>query len=262
MGKPLLHNYQVNIPGLGMVDDVLKIQKCSMKSVKTNAVLNSFVESKKLTLSKTKCHRIHISKKKPGSIKECMNLKIHDDAMVNSDREKYLGDLVDKTGRIRATIEERKTKGCALVAEIMAILDEIPLGSHKMEIGLHLRQAMLINGILYNSEVWHAISEEEIRMLEMVDEHLLRSIVKGHSKTPLEFLYLEVGAMPIRFIQYIKCLYSAMKKSSCCILCGQGWLMSEIISVQGSRITSSVLYVRMLEMTNPTYWSALNCKAE
>ena len=120
--------------------------------------------------------------------------------MVNSDREKYLGDLVDKTGRIRATIEERKNKGCALVAEIMAILDEIPLGSHKMEIGLHLRQAMIINGIFYNSEVWHAISEEEIRMLEMVDEHLLRSIVKGHSKTPLEFLYLEVGAMPIRFI--------------------------------------------------------------
>ena len=55
-------------------------------------------------------------------------------------------------------------------------------------------------GILYNSEVWHSISGEEIRMLEMVDEHLLRLLVKGHSKTPLEFLYLEVGAIPIRFI--------------------------------------------------------------
>ena len=107
--EDLLYKYknQVDIPSLGMVDDVLNIQKCSMKTVKTNAVINSFVESKKLTLSKTKCHRIHISKKKPGSIKECMNLKIHDYAMVNYDREKYLGDLVDKTGRIRATIEER-----------------------------------------------------------------------------------------------------------------------------------------------------------
>ena len=31
-----------------------------------------------------------------------------------------------------------------------------------------------------------------------VDEHLLRSLVKAHSKTPPEFLYLEAGA--VRFI--------------------------------------------------------------
>ena len=37
-------------------------------------------------------------------------------------------------------------------------------------------------------------------MLERVDEHLLRSLVKGHSKMPKEFLYLEAGAVPIRFI--------------------------------------------------------------
>jgi hypothetical protein len=33
-----------------------------------------------------------------------------------------------------------------------------------------------------------------------VDEHLLRALVRGHAKTPLEFLYLEAGAIPIRFI--------------------------------------------------------------
>jgi hypothetical protein len=37
-------------------------------------------------------------------------------------------------------------------------------------------------------------------MLETVDEHLLRFLVNGHSKTTLEFLYLEAGAIPIRFI--------------------------------------------------------------
>ena len=69
-----------------------------------------------------------------------------------------------------------------------------------MEIGLELRQAMLLNGMLYNSEVWHSITENEIKMLEKVDEHLLRSLVKGHSKTPLEFLFLEAGATPLRFL--------------------------------------------------------------
>ena len=172
----------------------------SMDSVKGNAVINAFIESKKLTLNKSKCHRIHVSKNQHETSSNCPELKVHSDKMDNSDKEKYLGDVVDKSGKIRATIEDRKSKGHALVAEINAILEEIPLGQHKMEIGLHLRQAMLLNGMLYNSEVWHSITEQEIRLLETVDEHLLRSMVKGHSKTPLEFLYLETGALPIRFI--------------------------------------------------------------
>ena len=71
-------------------------------------------------------------------------------------------------------------KGYAAVAEILAILEEIPLGKHKMEIGLQLRQAMLLNGMLFNSEAWHSISDVEMKMLEKVDEHLLRSLVQGH----------------------------------------------------------------------------------
>ena len=55
--EELLYKYkiQVKIPSLGMVDDVLSITKCSTDAVKTNATINSFIESKKLTLSKTKC---------------------------------------------------------------------------------------------------------------------------------------------------------------------------------------------------------------
>ena len=86
------------------------------------------------------------------------------------------------------------------MSEILAIVNDIPLGQYKMEIGLMLRQAMLLNGVLFNSEAWHAISEKEIKLLEAVDEHLLRSLVGGHAKTPLEFLYLEAGAIPIRYI--------------------------------------------------------------
>jgi hypothetical protein len=43
--EELLNKYkdQVNIPSLGMVDDVLSIQKCSVDSVRANAVINSFI---------------------------------------------------------------------------------------------------------------------------------------------------------------------------------------------------------------------------
>ena len=69
-----------------------------------------------------------------------------------------------------------------------------------MEIGLKLRKAMLLNCVLFNSEAWHGVTDQDINILESIDEHLLRSLVKGHANTPLEFLYLEAGAVPLRFL--------------------------------------------------------------
>ena len=97
-------------------------------------------------------------------------------------------------------MKERRNKAVAIVAEILAILEDIPLGKYKMEIGLKLRQAMLLNGVLYSSEAWHGVTDSDIKLLETIDEHLLRSLVNGHAKTPIEFLYLEAGAVPIRFL--------------------------------------------------------------
>ena len=93
-----------------MVDDVLAVQKCSGASVAVNAVINSFVEMKKLTLSKKKCSKIHVGKNKTC----CPNLKIHDAPMKNSDKEKYLGDQLNKASKIRITIDERVAMGLFL----------------------------------------------------------------------------------------------------------------------------------------------------
>ena len=70
----------------------------------------------------------------------------------------------------------------------MAIIEEFPFGQHKLEVAMKLREAMLLNGILYNSEPWHGITQKHIKNLEAVDEALLRNILKAHSKTPKELL--------------------------------------------------------------------------
>ena len=64
--------------------------------------------------------------------------------MRESKQEKYFGDIINTSGTNRNTIADRKNKGYGIVNEILAILDEIPLGRFKMEIGLKLRQAMLL----------------------------------------------------------------------------------------------------------------------
>ena len=63
-GKTLYrYKRQVSIPPLGMIDDILAVSECGTNSVKTNAIINSFIDSKKLKLSDKKCKKIHIGNK-------------------------------------------------------------------------------------------------------------------------------------------------------------------------------------------------------
>ena len=200
MGQPVHHHHKgiVAVPPIYMVDDIMSIKKCS-ESGSINAVINSFIEMKKLKLNQKKCNRIHIGKNNNA----CPELKVHDEKMNNSNQEKYLGDILSSSGSIKATISQRVSKGYGILSEIKAIIDEIPLGNYKLEMGLKLRQAMLVNGLLFNSEAWHAVALDDIISLEKIDEALLRYLLDCHSKVPLGFLYLESWAIPIRFIIHI-----------------------------------------------------------
>ena len=75
------------------------------------------------------------------------------------------------------TLISRKSRAFAILSEIKALLYEIPLGSIKIEIGLALREAWFINGILFNSEVWGTYSEKHVNELEVVDHMILRAIL-------------------------------------------------------------------------------------
>ena len=197
--KPeLLFYYKgiVGTPPLQMIDDILGIQKCSNKSLQLNSVINTFINLEKLKLSSAKSQNVHIGKSKI----ECHKLKVHGSIMKGSNQQTYLGDIIDKTGKQRPNIEKRKQKGFGIIANILAIINEIPLAHLKIEAGLKLREALFINGILYNSEAWQGIEEKEIISLEKVDEALLRGILSAHPKIPIEALYLETQTIPIRFI--------------------------------------------------------------
>ena len=197
--KPeLLYYYKgiVGIPPLQMVDDILGIQKCSRVSLKLNAVIDTFMNLEKLKLSDKKCQNVHVGSQNI----QCQTLKVNGCKMRNTNQEKYLGDYIDKSGSSRPNIEYRKSRGYGILSNIIAIINEVPLAHWKVQAGLSLRQAMLINGILFNSEAWHGVDEKDIMVLEKVDEALIRSILSAHPKIPLEALYLETKSVPIRFI--------------------------------------------------------------
>ena len=128
----ILYKYkgEVEVPILGMVDDVLAVNKCSNEVVTSNATVNMFMELNKLKLSGTKCHRMHIGKQ----CLECPELNVHDNKMKTSLQEKYLGDIITSDGKQDKNISSRISRAWSYLAEIKALLNEFPFVKEKQKL--------------------------------------------------------------------------------------------------------------------------------
>ena len=209
----------VGIPPLAMVDDLFLMAGCGLPSVLINAFINAKTNSKKLQFGADKCHKLHVGK----HCDLCPNLYIDKWKMLETDQvetgltsheevldevhlmetkeeEKYLGDIIMNNGKNTKNIKARRDKGEGNVRQIMSILDDMCFGPYQFEVASILRESLLINSILTNSEVWYNLSKKEIEQLEQIDEELLRKILETGRSTPKVMLYLEMGCLPIRYI--------------------------------------------------------------
>ena len=106
----LQYNYRgdENIPigVMSMVDDTLQVQECGTKSVSCNSVVNSYVETQRLTFSTDKSLQMNIGKH-TNCKQKCPQLKVHNTNMKHSDATKYLGNIVTSKGVVSATVQDR-----------------------------------------------------------------------------------------------------------------------------------------------------------
>ena len=199
-----LYSYKgkVKVMPLAMVDDLLAINSCGDKSLNMNIMINSSIEMKKLRFhtpdekGKSKCHGIHVGKQTT----ECPDIRVHGCPIEKVKSDTYLGDVISNDGKNKLNIEARVSKGLGLVSQIMDILKCVSFGAHFFEIAVTLRNSILINGMLTNSEVWYGLTTNDVTQLEEVDRLLLRQILSVASTCPVEALYLELGCVPLGFI--------------------------------------------------------------
>ena len=198
-----------NIPigVLGMIDDTLAISECGSDSIRKNAVINSFMESERLTLSEEKSVVLHYGSERKCVV-PCPTLRVHNEPMLKKTDAKYLGNMLSTEDGLNATIEDRRSKGWGKIASIMGILSEVDMGVHKLEAGLKLREAILINSVLYSAEAWSGVTQKHLARLEVVDTALLRKLTGGHSKCPTEFHHLETRTWKLRHhLTYLRLMY-------------------------------------------------------
>ena len=82
----------------------------------------------------------------------------------------------------------------------MILLEEVGFGPFYFETAVLLREAIFVNGILFNIEVSYGLTQEDINRLEMLDNLLMKKIMSAHSKSPTETLFLSLGCIPLKWI--------------------------------------------------------------
>ena len=132
-----------------MVDDLVVVTECGSKAIEANSIINTFIENQKLTFSDKKCYQMHVGNPKLC----CPLLNVHEKKISRTNETKYLGNILSSDASTKSNTKIRTSKAYGIVAEILSIVNEIPFGKFQLVVGLQLREFMLINGTLYNSEV-------------------------------------------------------------------------------------------------------------
>ena len=187
-----LYKNAVYVPPLGMIDDIASFSMSGSDAIKTNAIINAKIESKKLEFGPTKCFNIHIGKLENTH----SNLKVHNDVLNVKEYETYLGDVINRTGSNENNVENRRSLGLAAINQMMSMINLTSLGHFFFEIALILRDSILLSKLVFNSEVWYKVTPKQLEKLEQIDESYFRKIMDVPKTTP------KVGMWKITFMIY------------------------------------------------------------
>ena len=214
-----LYKGEVEIPPLGMVDDLLCVSECGPVTSMLNGYINCKTSSKKLMFGVEKCKKLHVGNKnfdfkcqnllvdkwteieiKGEDLQETSYKDVYDGQHMieQKEEEKYLGDIVSIDGRNIKNIKARINKGVGIVNRIMTMVNGIPFGRQYFQVGIILRNCLLASSMLFNSEAWYNVTKSELDLLESIDLSLLRQLLNAPKGTPKEMIYLELGILPFR----------------------------------------------------------------
>ena len=87
----------------------------------------------------------------------------------DSNQERYLGNIINSSGKNDSNIAAQVSKGQGIIKQIMNILGDICFEKFNFLAAKILRESLFLNRILLNSEAWFSVSKSNIEELEKID---------------------------------------------------------------------------------------------
>ena len=119
--------------------------------------------------------------------------------MGQCDEQKYLGFVISNSNNNMANIKSVRNKSFGIIRTIFEKLKALNLRKYYFECGMIFLNVMLRSSILYGSETYYNLKENELRTLERIEENFMRQLLGTNSGCPIVQLYLELGHTPARF---------------------------------------------------------------
>ena len=85
--------------------------------------------------------------------------------MKQASEDTYLGDVIRSDGKNTSSIKNRVARGIGSISQIITLLEAVSFGNYYFQIALILREAMFLNSVLTNIEVWYGLKKCEIEEL-------------------------------------------------------------------------------------------------
>ena len=225
-GEGICYMYKdkVPIPPLAMVDDTLGISVCGVETTAMNSFLNTRTNIMNLQFGCDQCEKIHVGKKQYTDICPTLTIDSWEEKLVEGsdgnkyiedtfsgtkimkevEEKKYLGDIISKNGNNKSNIKDRTNRAMGIVNKIIETISERPYGKHLFKASKLMREAMLISGLLTNSETWINITLKDREDLEKPNIILQRKILSSSGNPSKCFMQLELGLIPLKFIMMQK----------------------------------------------------------
>ena len=116
--------------------------------------------------------------------------------------------MISSKGKNMANIRNVKNKSIGVIRKILSKLESLNLNQYYFECGKILMNSILRGTILYASDMYYDLKENEIRQIERIEENFLRKLLNTTKGCPITSLYLEMGQTPARFeIMKMRLLY-------------------------------------------------------
>ena len=217
----------VNI--LGLVDDMIGVSEVGFKAQIMNTILNFKSAEKGLQFGTNKCkmmiigHHIENLRNNPVYV-DCwkeeyiensetgeidLNEKYIGEVPIEQvQQQKYLGFTLSSRGNNLANIEAMEKKSVGVIRTIMSKLENLKLRQYYFECSKIFMNVILRASILYASECYYNLTENNLRRIEKIEENFMRKIFKTTISCPITQMYLEYGQWPARFeIMKLRCLF-------------------------------------------------------
>ena len=205
---------------LGLIDDLIGITPAGFQAQQMNDIINLKTAEKRLQFGVSKCKSMMISKKPDKvhnnqlsvdnwNIKHVENKNTGELELVEeyegrilieeTEKQKYLGFILSCKGDNMINIKNLKNKSIGIIRKLFNKLESLKLRKYYFECALIFLNVMLRSSILYASETYYGLTEQQIRQIERIEEEFLRKLFKTSKGCPIAQLYLESGHIPARF---------------------------------------------------------------